>query len=375
VKAVIRNLQAFYRTNAFVLNSLVKYGFGLAVLSVVVALNWSGLVKVFSNPIRFGPLLLAAAISIVGLMITFLRWHLLAQAVDVQFSRYNAVRLGLLGYFYSTFLPSSVGGDIVKAYAIAREQDRRTRAITTVGIDRVIGLWALFWFVAIIGFVFWRLDHPILQNPNLWAIITFSWIFVGASMTIWMAAGLLSEERADRLATWLEGIRKIGGSLAEFWRACWMYRKKSRYVLIAMLMSLVGHAGWVLVFDLSVHAFETPNPEMELGTFYEHMVIVPVGMTVSGVVPVPGGIGVGEAAYGQLYKFAGRPMENGVAGCMLQRGMFICLAILGYVVFLVAPARNGSKVEASVKAAGDVPLAPAPVKASGVVLRVVGTDS
>lgn len=364
------------------LKILAKYGLGLAVLLYVVLTNWTGLSEVFSNPIRPGYLLLAAVVSVAGLFITFFRWRLLAQAVDVPLSYYNSIRLGLLGYFFSTFLPSSVGGDIVKAYAIARDNERRTRAVTTVGIDRVIGLWALFWFVAIVGAFFWVLDDPILKNPKLWAIIRFSFIFVGASMAFWIVVGFLSEQRATQFANRLGRIRKIGHSLKEFWDACWMYRKKSRAVLIAMLMSLVGHAGWVLVFDLSVHAFETPNPEVNLGSFTEHMVIVPVGMTVSGVVPVPGGIGVGEAAYGQLYEFAGKQQKFGIAGCMSQRAIFWCIGILGYIVCLLMPARNSVKEPPSESerpaetAADEAGLGPGPEgsEAGRVILRVVGSD-
>ena len=337
------------------------------------------LVVVFSRHIQVGPLLLAAVIGVGGLLITFLRWHLLVRAVGIPFSRYNAIRLGLAGYYFNTFLPGSIGGDIVKGYAIARDQDRRTRAVATVLIDRIIGLWALFWFVSIIGTVFWLLDDPILQNPRLMAIISFSIVFMIVSFAVWMAVGFLSEERANRLADWLKSVRKIGGSLAELWRACWMYRKQSRAVLIAMLMSLVGHMGWVLIFDLSVHAFETPNPELDVGTLPEHMVIVPVGMTVSAVIPVPGGIGVGEAAYGELYKMLGKEKENGIAGCMSQRVIFWCMGLLGYIVYTRMPVRSNLSVGSGPDDSGPeekraASPEPAPPETGGVVLRAVATD-
>jgi uncharacterized membrane protein YbhN (UPF0104 family) len=421
VKAVWNTLLRIARENTAGVKLLLKYGLGICLLAYVIFDNWTGLKDVFKRPIHPEPLLLATGIASVGLIITFLRWHMLVRAVGLPFSRYDAIRLGLVGYYFNTFLPGSIGGDIVKAYAIAKEQSRRTVAVATVLIDRIIGLWALIWFVAIIGSVFWILGDAILQNEVLKAIILSTIVFCAASLTIWFVIGFMSERRAVAIADQLEhtprigwtlssiwrigwkfrtlflllsiaalgltgyyfwtesevvwstsklrtrfilailfelglcatffgigfvpraksiGIaetlaanRKIGGSLAELWRACWMYRQRSRAVLIAMLMSLVGHTGWVLVFHYSVTAFEWPDPQKDVGSFFEHMIVVPVGMTVQAAIPVPGGIGVGEAAYGKLYKFIGKDEPNGVAGCMLQRVIFWGLGIIGYIFY------------------------------------------
>lgn len=333
MKAVWNTLLRFAREHSGLVKLLFKYGIGLGLLAFLVIDNWSGLKDIFRRSIRVEPLLLATGIAAVGLLITFLRWHYLVVAVGLPFTRYNAIRLGLVGYYFNTFMPGSIGGDIIKGFAIAKEQSRQTVAVATVLIDRIIGLWALVWFVAIIGSVFWIANDPILQNAILLTIVRFTVIFVVASMAIWFAMGLLSNERSDRIANWLAGVRKIGGSLAELWRACWMYRQKSRAVLVAMIMSLVGHTGWVLVFHYTMTAFDWPNPQTSIGTFPEHMIVVPVGMTVQAVPLVPGGIGVGEAAYGELYVFIDRPRENGVWGCFLQRVIFWGLAFLGFIVY------------------------------------------
>lgn len=319
--------------------TLFMYGLGLGLLAWVVIDNWNprggrpGLPEVLRRPIHVGPLFLAALVTVVGLMITFLRWHLLVRAVGLPFKRYDAVRLGLVGYYFNTFLPGSLGGDIFKAYSIAREQNRRTVAVATVVIDRVIGLWALVWFVGIVGGVFWILGDPILKNDNLMMIVRYSIIVVVASMGVWTSLGFLPNRCALYTAERFERIPKIGGSLAELWRACWMYKQQSRAVLFAMLLTLVSHFLWVVVFHLSIQAFETPNPAEDIGTFPEHLIVVPVGMTIQALIPVPGGIGAGEAAFGELYKIIGKPEVNGIVGCMSQRIVFWTIGFLGYFVY------------------------------------------
>ena len=86
---------------------------------------------------------------------------MLVRAVGLPFSRYDAVRLGLVGFYFNTFLPGAIGGDVVKAVEIARENSCRALAVATVLIDRIIGLWSLIWFVAIVGSAFWILDDKL----------------------------------------------------------------------------------------------------------------------------------------------------------------------------------------------------------------------
>src|SRR6266571_7416755 len=143
-----------------------KYGLGLGLLSYVIWSNWApssgqGLHAVIQRhyvegePIHTGPLILATVIYLAGVLLTFVRWFILVRAQELPFTLSNAMRLGSIGLFFSTFLPGSVGGDIIKAAFIAREQSRRTVAVATVIIDRVIGLCGLVWLVALLGGLFW----------------------------------------------------------------------------------------------------------------------------------------------------------------------------------------------------------------------------
>src|SRR5438067_4237931 len=167
---------------------------------------------------------LAGLLLTASLLISFVRWHLLVRAQDLPFALPNALRLGLVGFFFSTFLPGSVGGDIVKAAALARQQSRRTVAVATVIMDRVIALWGLFWFMALVGGGLWAagaLEGPGAAESKL--IVRLEAGVVGASVVVWLLLGLLSDGRAERFAGRLGRLPKVGGSAAEFWRAVWMY--------------------------------------------------------------------------------------------------------------------------------------------------------
>ncbi len=289
-----------------------------------------GLVEIFDQPVSLGPLVLATLLWIICLFMTFVRWYLLVRAQGLPFTLRNAIRLGLVSYYFNSILPGSVGGDILKAVAVAREHSRRTVAVATIIIDRVIGLWALAWLVALAGGVFWALGNPhLLENDALKMIVRMTGGIVFTSAVVWSLMGLFSPKRSDALAARFERLPKVGGPLAELWRAGWMYRRKKTAVAIALGMTLVSHCGWVFIFYLCVIAF----PEIDAATFPEHVLIVPVGMTAQALFPLPGGVGGGEAAYGWLYSLLGKAAIGGILGCLVQRVVAWSIGLIGYIVY------------------------------------------
>ena len=137
-----------------------KYLLAFGLLGWVVYANWApktgrGLQEVWHNHVVLGKpiagfyLLAAFGLYLVSLVVTLFRWYILVRAQDLPFTVRRRMRIGLIGFFYNSVLPGSVGGDIIKAAAIARKQSRRTVAVATVIMDRVIALWGLVWFVAV----------------------------------------------------------------------------------------------------------------------------------------------------------------------------------------------------------------------------------
>src|SRR5438128_2999345 len=204
----------------FVLN-LLKYLLALGLLTYVVWTNWDpnpgnpeksqGLKYVWQvhfvegKPVHFGFMALAGLLLTASLLISFVRWHLLVRAQDLPFTLPNALRLGAVGFFFSTFLPGSIGGDIVKAVFLAKENSRRTVAVATVLIDRAIALWALIWFVLLLGAFFWASGYLKGEvEAKLHTIVVVAAVFVGVSLVGCLLLRLLPEYRATRFAGRLE---------------------------------------------------------------------------------------------------------------------------------------------------------------------------
>jgi uncharacterized membrane protein YbhN (UPF0104 family) len=315
--------------------TLVKYGIGLALLGWVVCANWKsangspGLEMVFERNLDYGPLILAGLVCLAGLLLTFYRWYLLVRAQELPFAVSDAMRLGLIGYAMSNFLPTSVGGDIIKAAFVAREQSRRAIAVATVIFDRVLGLCGLFWLVAVVGVFFWAAGQ--LESPGLAAIVYGAWGLTGASILFWFALHLVPRHWVEPFAERLARVPKVGHSLAELWRAAWIYHNQTKAVSVAVALAFLGHIGFVLSFYFAACAI---IPLDEVPSLQTHFLIVPVGMIIQAGFFTPGGVGGGEVAFGWLYGLVGSTFAAGVLGMLMLRVISWVLGGAGYFIYL-----------------------------------------
>ncbi len=322
----------------------IKYGIGFGLLALVIYQYWDdnpetgapGLRTLLRGPIEYGWLAVASGLIATAVSCQLVRWYILVRALDLPFTLRNAFRLGMVGVFANTFLPGAVGGDLLKAYFLAREHpERKTRAVASVIADRAMGLFGLILFVAVLGSVAWSMgDARIVANVSLQRMVEWTAIIAGLSIAGFLLLGLLPLRRVDRFAGRLLSIPKVGKSLAELWHAVWMYRQRLKAVAIGVALSAASHFGLVFAFHCASRVFPPENPETDQATLAEHMVVAPIGFIVQAVPISPGGVGVGEFAFARLYKICGRPESRGISARLSYRVGEWIIGLLGYLMYL-----------------------------------------
>jgi uncharacterized protein (TIRG00374 family) len=326
-----------------VLINAAKYLLGIVLLAAVIWWNWSpapgkGLAPIWQRhfvegqPIHWLAFMLAGCFCAFAVLLTFVRWYLLVRAVKLPFTLTNALRLGLVSYYFNTILPGSIGGDILKAAFIAKEQTRRTVAVATVIIDRAIGLWALFWLVALLGVFFW-LGGQLAGNAQrvCESIILGAVGIVAGSLVVWLLLGFLPAWRADKFASRLEKIPKVGHAAAEFWRAVYTFRQEARIVFLALGLAIVGHVAFVSTFYYAAIVLQDAN---QVPSRAQHFLIIPIGMAIQAGIPTPGGVGGGEYVFGSLYELIGFSAASGILMSLVYRVVTWILGFCGYLVHL-----------------------------------------
>ncbi|HEV3416446.1 MAG TPA: lysylphosphatidylglycerol synthase domain-containing protein [Pirellulales bacterium] len=88
--------------------------------------------------------LVAVAIYLGSQVVSAWRWGALARPLGFDFPQRRFTQLYFEGMFFSLCLPSSIGGDVVKAYRLAPMAAGRVLAACTVLADRATGLIGLF---------------------------------------------------------------------------------------------------------------------------------------------------------------------------------------------------------------------------------------
>ena len=82
------------------------------------------------------------ALLVMGPVPLIIAWRLrlLLKTQDIDISYRDTLLLTIAGNFFNFAMPGTTGGDIYKAYHIAKRTHKRTEGVTVVLLDRVVGL-------------------------------------------------------------------------------------------------------------------------------------------------------------------------------------------------------------------------------------------
>lgn len=273
---------------------------------------------------RLGGLLadpLNAVVVIAGLALSMLlcaiRWTLLARAQRLKLTVAQAVELTMIGNFFNTFLPGSVGGDLIKAWYVAgRETEGKGRAVFTVLLDRAVGL-SMFVFYSAVALA--AMGQVVLRRPELATLAT-------ALLVLTVAMALGGIVTFSPLGDWL-GLDRIEARFARFpmvgkaLHAVILYRQHRRTVALALALTALSILSLTLQFYWLGRRLDVP---FSLSTYF---FFVPVGLTVTAIPLLPGGIGVGQVAFVSLFTWLGAVGTEGA-----QLGATLCTAAQCYSI-------------------------------------------
>jgi uncharacterized protein (TIRG00374 family) len=84
---------------------------------------------------------MASAVFSGGVCLIGLRWWVFMRAQEIRVPAFLAIKLTFLGQFFSNFMPSAVGGDVIRAWYVSRYiSKKRLQAALGVLVDRLLGL-------------------------------------------------------------------------------------------------------------------------------------------------------------------------------------------------------------------------------------------
>jgi glycosyltransferase 2 family protein len=267
----------------------------------------------------------AAALAVYGLMlvVSAWRWRLLLRIQDVRVGFGRLTQSFLVATFFNNFLPSNIGGDVVRVADTAREAGSKTLATTIVLLDRVLGLVALLALAATASaLAFWAGVR--LQG--------MSYVWVALAVLI---GGLVFALRHP--ATIGRATRRFGGG-----KAAGLYRRFQS--LLAAMERFAGRPGglWsafggalavqillIVFYVCAARSLAVPLPLLAAS------VIVPVSLAVQ-MVPVSiNGFGVREAVFAFFFRSLGLDVSAALTLSLGSAALIMLFSLSGGAVFLL----------------------------------------
>lgn len=120
-----------------------------------------------------GALALMALASVVGAI----RWRLLLQGAHIQVSILQAVRAFAASLLLNNVLPTSVGGDAVRAWLVGRQSGRFLGATASTIVDKATALGCLF----VLGWVALAVERGAVPRS---IVGVFAWVTIGLAAAL-----------------------------------------------------------------------------------------------------------------------------------------------------------------------------------------------
>ena len=108
-------------------------------------------------------LVLAFVVFIIINLIILWRWVTLIRALDLKTPLLMIARFHFAGLFGNLFLPSSVGGDIIKIAGLCKDNDHKAKVVASVLLDRLSGFAA----IVIVATISFTLGNKLINDNTL----------------------------------------------------------------------------------------------------------------------------------------------------------------------------------------------------------------
>lgn len=267
----------------------------------------------------------AFLLNFVGYLLTAGRWRVLLDASGIRAPLRYLVESCMIAMFFNNFLPSTVGGDAVRAYDSWRLGRSKASALAVIMVDRLLGTLVMLLLACATLLLFAR-----VLDADLAAL---RWIVLGMT-----GAGLLVAWLVFLPPRWLllalgridwPGVplvrRVVESGLAAFAG----FRGRGDALARALAFSVALQLNVIVQYYLVAQALSIP---IALPLFF---VIIPIALLVMALPVSINAIGIREGIFAFLFGLQGVASATAVAFAWLIYGIVLVHGLLGGVLYAI----------------------------------------
>jgi len=268
-------------------------------------------------------LLIALSLYFGAITVGCVKWQILLKAQGIGVPLGNLLSYTFVGLFFGNFLPTNVGGDLVRGYDLARHTLLPAETAISVLVDRLVGLIA-FVFVAIVMalLIVYSAGQVALWEVAVAATIAFLGLCGGFALIL--SGRLRAQARRlfnkallsslaplyDRLSAALSAYRRSYGALGQGFFISVLVLTIGSVVNYLIALSLGGGISLLHIFLF------TP-----LITF---VLLIPISI---------GGIGLNQGAYVFFFNLVNVPEEKSLAISLIMQVIIVVASLPGGVLW------------------------------------------
>jgi uncharacterized membrane protein YbhN (UPF0104 family) len=276
------------------------------------------------------PALLLLAVQVGVLAV---RWREIAAICGARLAFAPALQISFIATFFNQVLPSTVGGDAVRIWLLARKGGGWASATYSVLIDRIAGVFVLA--LIVIACMPWTLD--LIHNPIARAVLLLIGGGAVAGAFVFLAIGMAPWRLFER---WL-----LTRHLAATSRMAWQLCRSRRSAAIVATCSVAIHVLTVTTAWCCVQAVAGPV------SFAQVLFLMPPVLLIATVPISIAGWGVRESSMVVAFAYAGLAQSDGLTLSILFGAVSFALGAVGGIVWIasgltIGPFAQARKAEA-----------------------------
>lgn len=273
---------------------------------------------------------LAFAITPVLIFLSSWKWQILLSAQGIKVSLGKLFALYLVGIFFNNLMPSTVGGDVIRAYELGKYTHKRAESIASVFMERFTGLTALI-FLALIAFLVKVDSFGDARLTIVMGIVMVGYVSAFPLILDQRVIAFIHKKAKVRI------LKKLIDKLQKVQSAIMDYKGKNSALGIAMIISFLFYMVAVVNVYLGCLAFGVQMPLVKL------FMGVPIILVISMIPITLGGIGLSEWAYFLIFTKLGATGSLGLSVALLMRVKAVAFGLLGGVFYSSMSEKTVSK--------------------------------
>jgi glycosyltransferase 2 family protein len=280
-------------------------------------------------------LLLSVILMGVLLLLGVIRWHIILQVHGLNVPLRRTAQISLIGHFFNSFLLGSVGGDVLKAYYVAREtHHKKTEAVVTVAVDRIIGLFSML--ILACAMMLPARDFLAVMNPKLKPVI---WLILamtgGCAVFIFLSFWGGVSRGVPRARVWLRRLPK-GDFLERSIEAFREFGRDKTFFLRVFPVAMLANLVCIVHFMTLIWGFHLNAPIIAIAA------IVPIVTCISTLPITPSGLGVRENLYVWFLAIpgVGLPPAEALLISLIGFGTSLIWSAIGGLVYVTVKDRE-----------------------------------